>query len=241
MDVNRIIHGDALDVLRGLPDASVDAIITDPPYGLAGRVFEFPHKHYTAVNEAWDMTIPLDWMIEAGRVVRDGGSVAIFAARVATYTFAAEALRLGWRLVNDITLVKPAAPPNFTGRMMTETTERLLWFCPSGSRWTYNRKAWGKHNGRDVWRMQTPRGDERVHPTQKPLNTLEHLVKLITNEGDLVLDPFAGSGTTLVAARNLQRRYLGVELQAEYVETARKRLDLPYTLPMFDRAASGED
>ena len=89
--------------------------------------------------------------------------------------------------------------------------------------------------------MQTPRGDERVHPTQKPLNTLEHLVKLITNEGDLVLDPFAGSGTTLVAARNLQRRYLGVELQAEYVETARKRLDLPYTLPMFDRAASGED
>jgi len=70
---------------------------------------------------------------------------------------------------------------------------------------------------------------------------MEYLIRTYTQPGDLVLDPFAGSGTTLVAARNLQRRYIGVELQAEYVETARKRLSEMYTLPMFDRAASGED
>jgi DNA modification methylase len=129
--------------------------------------------------------------------------------------------------VNDVTWFKPNAAPNFTGRMMTESTERALWFCPSGSRWTYNR-LWAKaqNNGkgyRDVWTFNAM-GHDRYHPTQKPVALIERFIGLISNPGDLVCDPFMGSGTTAVAARNLGRRFIGCDLSREYVMTARRRV-----------------
>jgi site-specific DNA-methyltransferase (adenine-specific) len=135
--------------------------------------------------------------------------VVVFGGRLSIYQSAAEGLRLGWRLVNDVTWEKPDPPPNFTGRMMTESTERMLWFCPDGEKWTYNKhvaKAMNKGNNlRDVWRFRVPHG-ERIHPSQKPLDLMERCVQLFTNPGDLVVDPFAGSGTTLVAAKIHGRR-----------------------------------
>lgn len=224
---NAVYRSHALNLLKSLPDQSVNIIITDPPYGLGGRVFDFPHKQYTAVNEEWDHEAPIDWMAECKRVLKPGGSVVCFCGRKSTFIFGAEALRLGWRIVNDITWYKPDAPPNFTGRMMTESTERALWFCPDGSNWTYNLDVAKRLNGginfRDVWEFGVTRS-ERFHPTQKPLALMQRCIELFTRPGDIVVDPFCGSGTTLVAANGLGRRYIGGDLSLEYAGIACKRL-----------------
>lgn len=236
---NYVYNTAAESLLRILPDASVDAVITDPPYGLSGRVFAFPTKRYTAINEEWDLFVPLAWLRECKRVLKPGGSVICFGGRQSIYQVAAECLSMGWRLVNDITWFKKDAPPNFTGRMMTESTERALWFCPSGEGWTYNLSMAKLMNSgknlRDVWTFNTERAD-RLHPTQKPLDLMERCILLFTNPGDLVVDPFAGSGTTLVAAQKHGRRYIGCDLEQRYVEAARKRLVKPFSVPMFQEA-----
>lgn len=240
--VNSVNCVDALTLLAGLPDNSVDMILTDPPYGLAGRVFEIDRSfrgsdyrkgNYTAINEEWDYIAPIDWMQSCERVTKLGGSVICFGGRQSIYRFASEGIRLGWKLINDITLIKPDPPPNFTGRMMTESTERLLWFCPSGKNWTYNlaqakNSNYGK-NITDVWRFRPPH-DNRLHPAQKPISTIEKVIALISNENHIILDPFAGSGTTAVAARNLGRRYITGDISPEYCATAERRLAQPYTL-----------
>lgn len=233
--LNQVFCMDSVELIKALPDNSVDLFCVDPPYGLAGRVFDFPHKHYTAVNESWDMFAPTSWMTESERVLKPTGSVVCFCVRKSTYIFASEALRLGWRIINDITWVKPDAPPNFTGRMLTETTERALWFSPSGNNWTYNLDKAKEMNGginlRDVWRFNTER-ENREHPTQKPLKLMERCIQLFSNENDLIVDCFCGSGTTCLAARNLGRQFIGNDITPEYVAIARKRLAMPFT-PMF--------
>lgn len=234
-NLDSVYNVDALALLAGLPDASVDCVVTDPPYGLAGRVFDFPHKRYSAINEEWDTVAPTEWMELCTRILKPGGSVICFGGRQSIYKFASTGIALGWKLINDITWEKPDAPPNFTGRMMTESTERALWFCPSGSGWTYNLQEAKTMNGginlRDVWRFPIER-ENRVHPAQKPIRLLERCVTLFTEPGAIIVDPFAGSGTTLVAARNLGRRYLGCDTSPDYVAIARNRLAQPYT-PSF--------
>lgn len=223
-----VIHCmDALQFLRALPAASVDCIITDPPYGLAGRVFNFPHKLYSAVNETWDHHVPITWMAECARLLKPGGSVLCFGVRQSIYKLAAEGLRLGWRLVNDITWHKPNAAPCFTGRLLTESTERILWFCPDRKNWTYNldfaKAINGGNNLHDVWSQGALRGP-RIHPTQKPVALVDCIVRLFTQPGALILDPFMGSGTTAVAARAANRDFIGCDSSAEYVALARARL-----------------
>lgn len=229
-------HCDALTLLRALPDASVDAVITDPPYGLAGRVFDVPSKNYFAINEAWDTFAPVSWMAECRRVLKPGGAVICFGVRQSIYAFAGEGLRLGWHLINDITWVKPDAPPCFTGRLLTESTERILWFCPDGGNWIYN-LAVAKSvnmgiNFRDVWYFKIER-EERIHSAQKPIKLMERIVELFTLQDAVICDPFAGSGTTLDAARRLGRRYIGGDSDRNSVLKARNRLAQPYTLPML--------
>jgi DNA modification methylase len=239
--LDTVHHCDALTLLRALPSGSVDCVVTDPPYGLGGRVFDFPHKKYSAVNESWDLSVPLDWMETIQSKLKPGGSVLCFGGRQSIYQIAAQALTLGWRIVNDITWYKPDAPPCFTGRMMTESTERILWFCPSGKNWIYNLDTAKNMNHninlRDVWAFNVTK-DSRYHPTQKPLKLMERIVDLFTNPGDIILDPFIGSGTTAVAARNLGRHFIGCDISREYVDMARKRLAQPFTLPMFETVAA---
>lgn len=253
-EVDSVVNTDALTLLKGLPDASVDAVITDPPYGLGGHAFEGnrgmfradngkPRETtYTTIDETWDMAAPLDWFEETERILKPGGSVLIFAGKDSVYAFAAEGLRRGWLLVNDITWVKKNPPPCFTGRQMTMATERLLWFCPDGTRWTYNSAAAKDMNRgvnlKDVWTFGVEQGDGRIHPAQKPLNLMERCVLLFTNPDDLVVDPFAGSGTTGAAAIKNGRRFIGSDTDAGYVDPANRRLALPFTPYMF--AALGD-
>ncbi len=244
--LDTVYHVDALALLAALPDASVDCVVTDPPYGLGGRVFDIPHKNYSAINEVWDTVAPTEWMQLCSRVLKPGGGVICFGVRQSIYKFASEGIRLGWKLVNDVTWIKPDAPPNFTGRMMTESTERALWFCPDGTGWTYNLKDAKSMNGginlRDVWSFPIER-DNRVHPAQKPLALIERCITLFSNPSAVILDPFMGSGTTAVAARNLGRRFIGCDLSADYVAIANRRLAQPYTpsfMALIDAAQSPE-
>lgn len=250
MDVNRIIHGDALDVLRGLPDASVDAIITDPPYGTTAC--------------AWDTVVPFEpmWALFK-RIAKPNAAIVMTASQPFTSALVMSnprmfrhawvwekpmptghlnAYRAPMKAHEDV-VVFGAAGVEYYPVFVAGTPYRAT----SGAAGGYVRdKTTGGHttvntgtrHPRTIIRVTNEVG---LHPTQKPVALMEYLIRTYTQPGDLVLDPFAGSGTTLVAARNLQRRYIGVELQAEYVETARKRLSEMYTLPMFDRSASGED
>jgi len=227
---NSIHCMDALTFLACLPDASVDCVVTDPPYGLYGNIFvKRPDTgdKYNRVNELWDTEILVDWMADCQRVLKPGGSVICFGGRQSIYKLASEGLRLRWRLVNDITWHKLDAAPCFTGRNMTEATERALWFCPDGTGWTYNRLAAKSlnngNNFRDVWEGYTTRGN-RYHPTQKPDWIMERLIALLSNPGDLILDPFIGSGTTAVAAQKLGRSFLGCDISQDYVELAQRRV-----------------
>lgn len=233
----RIFHADALELLKALPDKSVHLLLTDAPYGLnkksglkIDRQFRGKDNRrgdYTAVRQEWDNEAPLAWMNEVCRILKPHGSVLCFGGRESIYQFANYGLSLGWRIVNDITFVKPDAPPNFTGRFMTESTERAIWFSPSGKKWTYNRDvAKSMNNGvnfRDVWEMITPKQD-RLHPTQKPVSTFEMLIALLSNKGEIVLDPFAGSCTTAIACLNLDRRYICADLHEPYVLASRERI-----------------
>lgn len=346
MDVNRIIHGDALDVLRGLPDASVDAIITDPPYNgvkdhdwdnqwdsdddfitwiganceqwrrvlkLNGSLYVFAWPRMAArveveIGRWFNVLNRITWRKprfttraemfdkDTMRAYFPASEAIIFAEqwggdrnasgeagyheqydeakRQLKYTILAEYLASEFDRAGVTRKEIAALFPSKTGNMTGCVSNWLLGYnLPTKQQYHAMRDYLNERNCKrdylrreyeylrreyedlrrpftlteydqytDVWTFATVGGWEpNKHPTQKPLPLMEHIVKVSTRPGDLVLDPFAGGGTTLVAARNLQRRYLGVELQAEYVETARKRLDLPYTLPMFDRAASGED
>lgn len=245
-EVGSVYHCDALTLLRAMPSGSVDCIITDPPYGIRDESIKIKHPStggmYRRINEVWDSEVPTDWMRIVDRIIKPGGSVIVFGSwrTIDQIKFDAEAL--GWKTVNRIIWFKPDAPPNFSGRMLTDSTETVYWFCPSGTNWTYNRKiAKGMNTGvnlRDVWSYGQTR-EIRVHPTQKPLALMERCVQLFTNPGDLIIDPFAGSGTTGAAAIKYGRRFIGSDNGVDtktgrlWSEIANERLALPYTPPMF--------
>lgn len=245
---NRMICTDALTLLRSLPSQSINAVITDPPYGLAKHnplEISKRKRHgrggaYKRVNEAWDQSTPLEWMDEINRILKPGGAVIVFNSNIGLIEIGYRGLQLGWRLLLEITWYKPDAPPNFTGRMVTAATEKFYWYCPSGSNWTYNRlyakRVNNGKNFRDVWQFYAPRKN-RVHPTQKPLELMDRIVRLFTNPGDVIVDPFAGSGTTLIAAKNAGRDYIGCDLEESYVSIALDRLASPSELPLFSETA----
>lgn len=250
--MNTVYHTDALTLLNALERGAVAAaaVITDPPYGLGNRTFTVgrdmkksdghgarPDNNYVAIKEDWDKEAPVDWMRAAQSSLSEGANVLICGGMESSLLFGGEGLRLGWRLNGDIVWEKNNPPPNFTGRALTISYERILWFCPDGTRWTYNSAAAkAMNNGvnlRDIWRFPIPKAEQRVHPAQKPIDLMERLIRLFTNPDDLVVDPFCGSGTTLVAARNTGRRYIGCDISADYAAMAGKRLALPFTAPLF--------
>jgi len=141
--------------------------------------------------------------------------------------------RLGFKILNDITWVKPNPPPNLSCRYFTHATETLLWARrEEKGRHKFNyalmRRLAGGKQMKSVWELDAPRREEKVfgkHPTQKPLGLLERILLASTDEGDLVLDPFAGSGTTGIAAARLGRLFVGIDVEGPYLEKAKKRYE----------------
>lgn len=244
---NQLIHGDALEVMRTWPDACVDHCIADPPFNMSKkRGLGWAFSSHVTMQEQWDQfsddeffQFNVDWLREVSRVVKPNGNIIVFGTYHNIYQLGFILQNgLNRRVLNSIVWYKPNAQPNITARMLAESTEQLIWAVngtPDGkgkaTKWTFNYwEAKEINNGkqmRNLWEFPVTSKKERAHgkhPSQKPLALLERLVLTGTKPGDLVLDPFGGSGTLALAAEKHDREWLLIESIDEYATLARTRL-----------------
>lgn len=254
MKPGKIHTGDCLTVLRkDFTDGSVDLVYADPPYNASNTALKLLNNGtggpYHKVSEDWDRYSDEDywdfstaWIAEVARVLRQGGGLYISCSMHNLGEVLMVGKREGLKLNNILVWRKTNAMPSVTKRTYTHTAEYVCWFV-KGKNWTYNYgsvKAFNPERAKNGTVKQMPdyvqlplvQGAERLkgdngralHPTQKPERLLELIITASSNEGDLVLDPFMGSGTTAVVAERLNRRWVGIERDARYVRAARRRV-----------------
>ena len=249
-----LYHADALELMSAIEDNSIDCIWTDPPYFLSNDGITCVAGRMVKVNKGeWDRSNGLEsdhdfnlrWLAECHRVLKPAGTIWVTGTVHIYLSVGMAMLQLGFRILNDITWEKPNPPPNLGRRCFTHSTEMVLWATKakkeSRHRYTFNYAAMRAENGdrqmKTVWRIAPPGRDEKKygkHPTQKPVALIKRCIKASTNPDDIIFDPFAGSGATGVAALSLGRRFLGAEVQAEYAELSRSRLDAADTSVVQD-------
>ena len=237
----RIYHGDCLELLALIPESSVDLVFADPPYFLSNGGITCHAGKMVSVNKGeWDKSRGPDanhdfnraWLAAAQRVLKPNGSIWVSGTAHVIHSVGFAMQQLGFKLLNDISWVKPNPPPNLSCRYFTHATETIIWAAKSSkSRHTFHYKLMKESNRgkqmKSVWEIRPPEPWEKKfgkHPTQKPVALLERILLASTNEGDLVLDPFSGSGTTLLTAFRLRRHALGYELSAEFLSLSVRRI-----------------
>ena len=246
---HKIINGDSLKVLKTIPENSVDLIFADPPYNMSKKKgLGWKYSKHVTMQESWDMFSKDDffkfnkeWIAECFRVLKHGGSLWISGSFHNIYQigFIIQEFHPDIKINNSIVWFKPNAQPNISCRMFTESTEHLIWATKNGdgSKWKFNYKFTkdnisdlinpvGKQS-RNVWVIPLTSKKEKWagdHPTQKPVELLRRIILSCTDEGDLILDPFLGSGTTSAIAKYYGRNSIGIELNKDYMEILKKRL-----------------
>ena len=244
-------HGDCLQVMAAaLEQGSVDMIFADPPYRLSNDGITCHSGKMVSVNKGdWDRSQGLEqdlqfhlaWIGACRSLLRPGGTLWISGTYHSIYTCGYALLHEGYKILNDICWYKPNAAPNLSCRYFTASHEMLLWAkAQRDASHTFNYELlkthdWGddryKREGRQmrsVWEIPTPGRAEKTcgrHPAQKPLALLRRIIEASTRAGDLILDPFMGSATTGLAARELGRRCIGIELEREFIDLAIRRLE----------------
>ena len=254
---NVIIQGDCIAEMANLPDSSVDMIFADPPYNLqlGGDLFRPEGGRVDAVDNDWDKFDSLAayddftrrWLAEARRVLKDDGTIWVIGSYHNIFRVGALLQDAKFWILNDIVWRKTNPMPNFRGTRFTNAHETLIWCAKEErSRYTFNYRAMKALNDdlqmRSDWILPICSGSERVkgddgskaHPTQKPEALLYRILLACTKPGDVVLDPFFGTGTTGAVARRLGRRWIGIERESAYVRVARERIDS--TLPLDESA-----
>ncbi|MBX7234089.1 MAG: site-specific DNA-methyltransferase [Caldilineales bacterium] len=240
-----LYQADCLEFMEHLaerqPDGVFDLIFADPPYFLSNGGMTCQAGKIARVDKGdWDKssgpeanhTFNIAWLSLCQRLLKPDGAIWVSGTHHIIHSVGYAMQQLGMKLLNDITWEKPNPPPNLSCRYFTHSTETLLWAAKNDkSKHRFNYEAMRKLNGdrqmKSVWTFTAPNGDEKVfgkHPTQKPVALLERIILACTSEGDLILDPFAGSSTTGVAAVRLGRRFIGLELDADYLDLSTKRL-----------------
>jgi site-specific DNA-methyltransferase (adenine-specific) len=236
-----IYLGDCLDVLASMPENSVEVVFADPPYFLSNDGITCHAGRMVSVNKGkWDRSRGADenhefnraWLAACQRVLTPNGTIWVSGTSHVIHSVGFAMQQLGFKLLNDITWVKPNPPPNLSCRYFTHASETVIWAAKGvKSKHVFNyklmRELAGGKQMKSVWSLQAPSRDEKrfgKHPTQKPLGLLERIILASSNEGDTVLDPFMGSGTTLIAAAQLRRKTIGVEMSREYIDKALQRL-----------------
>jgi site-specific DNA-methyltransferase (adenine-specific) len=237
----KIYQGDCLEILAALPPDCVDLIFADPPYFLSNDGITCHAGRMVSVNKgAWDRSRGPDqnhefnrcWLAACQRVLKPNGSIWVSGTAHIIHSVGFAMQQLGFKLLNDITWVKPNPPPNLSCRYFTHATETLIWAAKNRkSRHTFNyrlmKELAGGKQMKSVWQIPAPDRDEKrfgKHPTQKPVALLERILLAASNEGDLVLDPFMGSGTTVVAALQSRRTAVAVERENPWVQLALMRV-----------------
>jgi site-specific DNA-methyltransferase (adenine-specific) len=237
----RIYQSDCLDLMQQLPAGSVDLIFADPPYFLSNGGITCHAGKMVSVNKgAWDKSQGPDanhafntaWLAAAQRLLKPNGSIWVSGTAHVVHSVGFAMQQLGFKLLNDISWVKPNPPPNLSCRYFTHATETIIWAAKDKkSRHTFHYKLMKETNRgkqmKSVWEIKPPETWEKKfgkHPTQKPVALLERILLASTNEGDTVLDPFLGGGTTLLTASRLARRAIGCELSLDHVNLSVRRL-----------------
>jgi len=240
-----LYQGDCLEVLDALavrhPAGCFDAIFADPPYFLSNGGITCHAGRMVRVDKgAWDKSRGPEvnhefnraWLERCQRALKPNGTLWVTGTHHVIHSVGYAMQQLGLKILNDITWEKPNPPPNLSCRYFTHSTETVIWAAKNEkSKHTFNYAHMRQINGgkqmKSVWRFTAPGGDEKTHgkhPTQKPLALVERCLLASTQPGDLVLDPFMGSGTTAVAAARSKRRCVGIELDMGYINAATKRL-----------------
>jgi site-specific DNA-methyltransferase (adenine-specific) len=234
----RLYQGDCLEILPMLSEHGlVRLIFADPPYFLSNGGITCHAGRMVSVNKGtWDRLESVDrmhafnrsWVDTCRSALEKDGSIWVSGTRHVIYSVGFAMQQLEMKLLNEIAWEKPNPPPNLSCRYFTHSTETLIWAAKTTkSRHIFNYQAMralaGGKQMKSVWRIPAPRAEEKTfgkHPTQKPLALLERIIEACTNPGDLVLDPFVGSGTTGVAAIRLNRRFIGIELDPRFASVA---------------------
>jgi site-specific DNA-methyltransferase (adenine-specific) len=244
-------------MLADIPSETVDFVFADPPYHLSnGGLSVHSGKAVKVDKGSWDKSLGLDedfnfhlnWLREVKRILKPNGTMMVSGTYHSIYRCGFALELLDFRILNEIIWYKPNAAPNLTGRNFAASHETIIWASKSkSSKHTYNYeemkrfeapKDFIKNAGkqmRDVWAISTTPLREKEfgrHPTQKPLDLLTRIVLSSTKPGDLIVDPFSGSGTTGVAAVSHGRDFIGIEIDPEYIKLSQERLE---------KAAGGND
>ena len=262
-----LLQGNCLEILEGItdpiPDHSVDMIFADPPYNLSNDGFTCQGGRMVSVNKGeWDRSkgaeadyeFHQNWIAACHRKLKPGGTIWISGTYHSIFQCGFALQTGGWHILNDVSWFKPNASPNLSCRMFTASHETLIWARTAKKhKHVFNYKAmkhgdWHEADAmkkpdkqmRSVWSLPLTKKSEKRHgrhPTQKPESLLEWVVLASTNAGDIILDPFCGSGTTGVAALRHGRRFIGIDMDAHYLnDIAKMRLEDEITA----RDAGGE-
>ncbi|WP_327194363.1 site-specific DNA-methyltransferase [Novosphingobium organovorum] len=252
LPLGQIIPGDCIEAMRTIPDASVDMVFADPPYNLqlGGDLDRPDGSRVDAVNDEWDKFASFatydqftrDWLTEARRVLKPEGSLWVIGSYHNIFRLGAIMQDMGFWILNDIVWRKANPMPNFKGTRFTNAHETLIWASMGEkSKYTFNYRAMKTLNDelqmRSDWHLPICNGAERlkkggrkVHPTQKPEALLYRVLLATTNKGDVVLDPFFGTGTTGAVAKRLGREWIGCEREGDYREAALERIEMALPL-----------
>jgi len=247
LPLNQIIHGDCIEVLGSLPENSVDVIFADPPYNLQlqNDLYRPNMTKVDAVNDGWDKfsdfkeydEFTREWLSASRRVLKETGTIWVIGSYHNIYRVGAIMQDLGFWFLNDIVWVKANPMPNFRGVRFTNAHETMIWAQKKkGAKYTFNHHSMKALNDdlqmRSDWYIPLATGKQRVkmngekaHSTQKPEGLLYRVILASSNPGDVILDPFFGSGTTGAVAKKLGRHWIGIERDRKYIKVGRKRID----------------
>ncbi|MGR3290903.1 MAG: site-specific DNA-methyltransferase [Paracoccaceae bacterium] len=257
LPLNQILSGDCIKVMNDLPEGSIDLIFADPPYNLQlkGDLHRPDNSKVDAVDDAWDQFASFsaydkftrEWLAAARRLLKPNGAIWVIGSYHNIFRVGAALQNAGYWILNDVVWRKTNPMPNFRGMRLTNAHETLIWASKAeASKYTFNYDALKALNDgiqmRSDWVLPICTGHERLkdedgnkaHPTQKPEALLHRALLGTTNPGDVVLDPFFGTGTTGAVAKMLGREFIGIEREAAYRAVARKRIE---KVRKFDREA----
>ncbi len=244
----RLHTGNCIDILPELPEKAVKLIFADPPYNLQLKqeLYRPNQTLVDGVDDTWDQfssfesydEFTAEWLRACRRVLADDGTIWVIGSYHNIFRVGKIMMDLGYWILNDVQWHKTNPMPNFRGVRFTNATETLIWAKKSEQqkKYTFNHQDMKQfNNGKQltsVWQIPLCTGKERIkdehgkkaHSTQKPEALLERVILASSNEGDLILDPFLGSGTTCAVAQKLNRRSIGIEQEPRYVEIAEGRL-----------------
>jgi modification methylase len=259
LPLDQIVVGDCIESMNALPSNSVDLIFADPPYNLqlGGDLTRPDNSHVDAVNNDWDKFASFaaydeftrNWLKAARRILKPDGAIWVIGSYHNIFRVGAAIQDLGFWILNDVVWNKSNPMPNFKGTRLANAHETLIWAARSQEqkKYTFNYDALKAGNEdiqarSDWWTFPICSGGERLkgedgrksHPTQKPEALLHRIIVGTTNPGDVILDPFFGTGTTGAVAKLLGRHFIGLERGADYIEVATRRIANVRTLGAED-------